>query len=70
MSENAVPVLHMPERLTAEEGYKDALRGEFFVEYDARSDSGMLMPCKLQIPWRTIKEIYAAAVAHRKRTTE
>jgi len=61
----------MPKELTAENGAKALLIGEFFepieidgsILLDEEGDPGML---KLEIPvtWATIKEIYAMAVKH------
>lgn len=67
--------MEMPESLTAENGAKAALMGEFFVIatvscgclYDERCPDchgeGTYAQ-KIQVPWTTIKEIYAKAVDH------
>lgn len=63
----------MPCELTAENGAKSLLMGEFFVETDDicpncegdgcdECDNIGFVPCFIQIPWSTIKKIYATAV--------
>lgn len=66
----------MPERLTAENGAKALLSGEFYEEIYVpctecgESDAGccetcgdeMLVLCKVPVTWTTIKAIYAAAI--------
>ncbi|WP_434134407.1 hypothetical protein JQR88_11100 [Pseudomonas luteola] len=69
----------VPRRLTAENGAKAALSGEFTVEYTATcpdcseidADDECVI-CRgevdytesVTIPWSTIKDIYAAAIHH------
>lgn len=50
----------MPLRLTAEDGAKYALSGEFNVRHEINEGIIVTIP----IPWTTIKDIYAAAVKH------
>lgn len=63
----------MPRELTAENGAKALLQGEFFVEADDicpncegdgcdECDDTGYVQCLVMIPWSTIKEIYAVAV--------
>ena len=72
----------MPRRLTAENGAKALLSGEFFIEipepfYCTCGEEGceaceltedqLLEPTQqVVVPWTTIKEIYAKAVEHLK----
>lgn len=72
----------MPSRLTAENGAKALLSGEFFVTVESElfCDCGeedceeceqtelydLQSTCEEPIPWTTIKEIYAKAVEHLK----
>ena len=67
----------MPRELTAENGAKAALIGEFIINFpmkccchgeeeddcDVCGGSGEYMQ-PVNVPWTTIKEIYAAAVKH------
>lgn len=54
----------MPRSLTAENGAKAALMGEFKIDieivYEDDSDETIVV----DVPWTTIKAIYAAAVKH------
>ena len=57
----------MPERLTAENGAKSLLIGEFYevihIEQDGLMNSGNYQ-VKVPVSWTTIKKIYRAAVEH------
>jgi len=54
----------MPRELTAENGAKGLLSGEFFIDVEFYDDEGNLHCRKQAIDWTTIKEIYAMAVKH------
>ena len=58
----------MPRRLTAENGAKALLMGEFFEEYECSyyDEDGELVEYMKKVPvsWDTIKEIYKKIVAH------
>ena len=66
----------MPRELTAENGAKAALIGEFSIHFPLKCECGGLYDrCSvcggtgehlraINVPWTTIKEIYAAAVKH------
>lgn len=66
----------MPRELTAENGAKAALMGEFVIGFPVRcgcdGDEDNCTVCggtgeymqPVNVPWTTIKEIYAAAVKH------
>ena len=63
----------MPEQLTAEDGYKARLIGEFFVDVDIPCECGEgcsmcegrgYQTYRTPIPWTTIKEIYQAIKKH------
>jgi len=65
----------MPEKLTAENGAKTMLIGEFFIplpEYCRECDGDGCGVCQgkgeivrmVNVPWTTIKEIYTKAVEH------
>jgi len=54
----------VPERLTAENGAKAALMGEFRMGLPERDENGEEYVRQLNIPWTSIKEIYAAAINH------
>lgn len=72
----------MPRSLTAENGAKALLSGEFFIEIrepfycdcgeeDCEScefteDNDLTPTQQVPVPWTTIKEIYAKAVEHMK----
>ncbi|KGT87212.1 hypothetical protein NG99_23590 [Erwinia typographi] len=68
-------LVSVPARLTAENGAKAALMGEFKVEYemccfqcdgagcDECNDRGSWVERHI-IPWDTVKEIYSAAITH------
>jgi hypothetical protein len=71
----------MPKELTAENGAKALLIGEFHVEtkvpnpdYDAFLDDEDEEPefftAQIPVPWDTIKKIYAMAVQHLARPLE
>lgn len=68
-------MVNVPHNLTAENGAKAALIGEFYVNYEVNCtecDGDGCEDCnnegvwivKRPIPWTTIKEIYAAAIQH------
>jgi hypothetical protein len=55
----------VPERLTAENGAKAALAGEFFeLENYTLDEDGVEGSRRIQISWNSIKEIYNAAINH------
>lgn len=65
----------MPRKLTAENGAKAALIGEFVIRFPLRCHCEEGEDCDVcggvgeymqpvNVPWTTIKEIYAAAVKH------
>ena len=58
----------MPRRLTAENGAKALLMGEFFEEHECSyyDADGQLVEYTEKVPvsWDTIKEIYKKVVAH------
>lgn len=65
----------MPRELTAENGAKAALMGEFIVKLPIRCECVGDDDCdvcggigeymqQVNVPWTTIKKIYAAAVKH------
>ena len=54
----------VPKELTAENGAKFLLNGEFFAEYEVTDNDGDSYEEKVVISWATIKEIYAMAVGH------
>jgi hypothetical protein len=62
-----IPVV-MPRSLTAENGAKALLMGEFFEEHECSyyNGDGELVEYTEKVPvsWGTIKEIYAKIVAH------
>jgi len=69
-----VDALVMPRRLTAENGAKAAMIGEFFVYHNTTCPDCLGDGCEdcngiggfsqqIPIPWTTIKEIYAKAVS-------
>lgn len=59
-AQEAHELILMPRRLTAENGAKAALIGEFRERYCSSSGATVTV----DIPWTTIKDIYAAAVRH------
>ena len=55
----------MPTRLTAENGAKAALIGEFHIPYETYDeDTETMVRCKHQVEWTMIKDIYCAIVNH------
>ncbi len=72
----------MPRSLTAENGAKTLLSGEFFIEIgepfycdcgedgceacEFTEDNDLTPTQQVPVPWTTIKEIYAKAVLHLK----
>lgn len=78
----AVDMVLMPRSLTAENGAKALLAGEFFIEipeqyYCNCGDSGceaceltdddcLTLTRQVAVPWTVIKQIYAKAVEHLK----
>lgn len=54
----------MPSRLTAENGAKDLLRGEFHETIVCHNEDGEPYEVKMPVEWTTIKEIYAKIVKH------
>jgi len=54
----------MPRTLTAENGAKAALIGEFSFCRDAVDEDGNEIAERIDVPWTTIKTIYSAAVDH------
>jgi hypothetical protein len=75
-------MVNVPDRLTAENGAKSALLGEFTVEHTAQCSACYYdeadEECEVcggeidytvyvTVPWSTIKDIYAAAINHFKK---
>ena len=56
----------MPRALTAENGAKAAMIGEFWVDYEYTNEDGEEHTIKVMVPWTTIKEIYEMAVEMEK----
>lgn len=54
----------VPTRLTAENGAKAALIGEFRVRVRSVDDYGDEQSVEVLVPWATIKGIWAAGIAH------
>lgn len=54
----------MPRSLTAENGAKAALMGEFKIDVEIVYEDGSDETIVVDVPWTTIKAIYAAAVKH------
>lgn len=54
----------LPKKLTAENGAKYALIGEFFEEYNYLDDDGEVATGKVAVRWDTIKAIWDRAVKH------
>jgi hypothetical protein len=54
----------LPRRLTAENGAKAALIGEFHEEFHFMDEEGDECTTKVPVSWDTIKRIWAAAVEH------
>ena len=54
----------MPRSLTAENGAKAALTGEFKISVELVYEDGNEESIDVDVPWTTIKAIYAAAVKH------
>ena len=52
----------MPESLTAENGAKAALSGEFYMDVLMADGAGGEIFVKVPVSWTTIKEIYKKAV--------
>lgn len=55
---------HLPRELTAENGAKAALIGEFHEDFGYLDDNGNERYIKVAVTWTTIKAIWKAAVAH------
>jgi len=53
----------LPKRLTAENGAKGLLSGEFELMVET---SGRMRPFFITVPWTTIKDIYKTVVEHFK----
>lgn len=58
----------LPRELTAENGAKAALIGEFFEVFEYVDEEGDECEAHVQVSWSTIKAIWKAAVAHFDRT--
>ncbi len=54
----------LPRRLTAENGAKAALIGEFHEDFDILDENGDEQYVKVAVTWDTIKRIWEAAVRH------
>ena len=54
----------VPRQLTAENGAKGALSGEFYEDYGIQDERGNECLAKVAVNWTTIKEIHKAMVAH------
>ena len=57
-------IILMPRALTAENGAKAALMGEFKIDVEITYEDGEEETIVVDVPWTTIKAIYAAAVKH------
>ena len=57
-------IILMPRALTAENGAKAALMGEFKIDVEIAYEDGEEETIVVDVPWTTIKAIYAAAVKH------
>lgn len=60
----------LPRKLTAENGAKAALIGEFHETYYVMCEDGEEHPVNVPVTWDTIKRIWDAAVAHFDRTAQ
>lgn len=56
----------MPCSLTAENGAKSLLIGEFFYENEYEDEDGEYQTQKIPLEWTTIKDIYKKIVDHYK----
>lgn len=54
----------VPDRLTAENGMKDALTGKFFEKASVMYANGQHDDLRVPVSWPTIKAIHAAVVRH------
>lgn len=66
MSTSPVPSekVLLPRKLTAENGAKYALIGEFFEEIEIKTEDGDEIMQRVPVSWTTIKDIWKKAVAH------
>lgn len=66
MSKSPVPSekLLLPRKLTAENGAKYALIGEFFEEIEIKLEDGDEVMQRVPVSWTTIKAIWDRAVDH------
>ena len=55
---------NLPEELTAENGAKGFLSGEFFEEFEVYDDDGEAHIQKVPVSWTTIKDIYKKIVKY------
>jgi len=54
----------MPEKLTAENGAKALLMGEFYEQFRTEDEEGNEVINDIPVSWITIKEIYKMIVKH------
>ena len=54
--------IEMPRTLTAENGAKYALIGEFFVNVQSYDEEGEEVTQVVQVPWTMVKDIYRVIV--------
>lgn len=58
----------LPRKLTAENGAKAALIGEFYEDFGLLDEDGNEQYVKVAVTWDTIKRVWDAAVAHFENT--
>lgn len=68
--EESAKFVQMPRGLTAENGAKAALMGEFHINREVTDDEGNEATERIDVPWVTIKEIYSAVVKHFQASTK
>ena len=56
--------INMPKTLTAENGAKGLMSGEFKIQIETYAEDGSTEFEDVIVPWTTIKDIYAMAVKH------
>lgn len=68
--EESAKFVQMPRGLTAENGAKAALMGEFHINREVTDDEGNEVTERINIPWATIKEIYSEAIRYFEQKNE